>query len=41
MTFHTKHTAYMSKTELYLIYGFFAAFVICIIGYIVSFGGLV
>lgn len=41
MSFHTKHTAHMSKAELYLIYGFLAAFVACVIGYIISFGGLV
>lgn len=41
MSFHTKHTAHCSKLELYLIYGFLAAFVICIIGYIASFGGIV
>ena len=39
-SFHTRHTAHCSKTELVVIYGFMVAFVVCIIGYIAHFGGI-
>lgn len=41
MSFHTKNTAYLTNSELYIIYGFLIAFVICSIGYFISFGGII